>query len=60
MDLLIAVNDVDELYVIVRTRPSVNRLAAHHRNHLAACMDLANAINGAHDKLIEMPAEEQV
>ena len=55
MDLLISVNDVLELYIAT----SSLRLAKH-LDRLVTLIDLAHAINRAHDQLVEVSTEEQV
>ena len=55
VNLLVPVDDVIELDTLLRW--TTYGLAAHHRNDFAACMDLADSIDGTHDQLIQMPAE---
>ncbi len=57
MNLFVAVNDVLELDCLFRVAPS---LGWKHSEVFVAGVDLAHAINSAHDQLVNVSAKEQI
>ena len=49
MDLLIAVDDVNELDVVIWAITCANLFSTQHRDHFAASMNLTNAVDSTHD-----------
>ena len=50
MDLLVAIDDIVEFDTVLRC--AADRLTAQNWKHLAARMNLADSVDGAHDQLV--------
>lgn len=57
VDLFVGIDDVLEFYIIRRT---LGPGRAQNLYRLVTLVNLTDTVDGAHNKLIKMPAEEQI